>query len=611
MKVVGFSLATLFCIFQAPYLPVPELDASWQVVLEKAFFEHWEFGNTVNFTGGPLSLLYTPTSMGYYPVGQMRMEALIHFLVLCLVFGALSRQTVWVSVLGFSGLFLGSVIGKDGIYLAGIVAGSMSLLETRNRGWQIVIPAFFAVLSLVKFTFATLSIGCLVLVCAGQILEKRNWKALQPLGVYAGALLLLWVSIGQQLGNLPGFFINSWFISQGYLQNMQLQEAPAQTYYLLMLEGICIIPILVVCLRNRRDFQAWSVLAILGCGTFLAWKAGITRAGSHLSIFLITGFIAALTCLPLVKGWRWKTAWIAVLLVSFFNGYQVLLPGGWPHIMAMAPRFLKSHWEYLTMEDAVYHHFTKLIPVLKFQHELKETKAIVGDSTVDMLQAQQAILLLNDMNYHPRPTIQHYHGFNRHLLELNLKHAQNDPPEFLLSQFYPVDQRFPFSDDSLFNRDVFTNYQPLLTENGYLLLQRRDNLRIWQSDETVFEKEVYSMQEVDISAYADDLLWMTIDYRPSLVHRIAAFFYKPEILWLEIHLASGEKKVFRLPAGVLDSGFLLNPLLKDNKAFESFLKEPKVNDKITSFLIATTPGLTPRGTNQFGVVLKRVEISDY
>ena len=72
-----FGLVVLLFLFPQPYHTVPSLDSSWQVVLEEAFFNQWQFGEDLIFTGGPLSFLYTETSIGYYPKLQVLMEAVV------------------------------------------------------------------------------------------------------------------------------------------------------------------------------------------------------------------------------------------------------------------------------------------------------------------------------------------------------------------------------------------------------------------------------------------------------------------------------------------------------------------------------------------------------
>ena len=87
------SFVTFLFLIPQPYLTIPELDASWQVALEEAFYKGWEFGTTINFTGGPLSLLYTPTSLGYHVFLQIFAESLGPLAVALSHFPILTRPT--------------------------------------------------------------------------------------------------------------------------------------------------------------------------------------------------------------------------------------------------------------------------------------------------------------------------------------------------------------------------------------------------------------------------------------------------------------------------------------------------------------------------------------
>ena len=126
---IGLAFLALLFLFPGPYHTVPELDASWQVVVEEAFFNQWQFGKDFIFTGGPLSFLYAPTSIGYFPKLQVLAEASVLFSAILSIFFAVRRQPLWVHILVLVCLFCGANSSKDGIYLIAITAISFRLLN--------------------------------------------------------------------------------------------------------------------------------------------------------------------------------------------------------------------------------------------------------------------------------------------------------------------------------------------------------------------------------------------------------------------------------------------------------------------------------------------------
>ena len=154
---IVFSLIALLFLIPQPYLTIPQLDASWQVVLEEAFFKGWDFGTVVNFTGGPLSFLYTPTSLGYYVFLQIFAESLVLTLSLFVIFRSLRGQAFWHSAIVLLAVIPCSAIGKDAIYLVSVAAGAFILLRNESsKAITLLVPAFMALLAMVKFSFASL-----------------------------------------------------------------------------------------------------------------------------------------------------------------------------------------------------------------------------------------------------------------------------------------------------------------------------------------------------------------------------------------------------------------------------------------------------------------------
>lgn len=604
-----FSLATFLFLIPKPYLTIPELDASWQVTLEEAFFKNWEFGTTVNFTGGPLSLLYSPTSLGYHVFGQVAAESMVLIIALFIIFRALRGQSIGACLLVFGTLILSAALGKDGIYLVSIGAGAFILLRSEKPGRVPVylIPAFMALLSLMKFSFASLGLACLFILALNAVIHAHYGKAAKLLVSFIVTFLLLWILIGQNLRTIPAFIINSLQISQGYLWNMNLHENRSTFLYLIFYLLLVSLPILFVCLAIRKKIHAWLTLILAACTIYLSWKAGITRAGSHMGFFLQAAFIIVILVQPLVGSKIWSRIWITGVVAAFLTGLIWVYPTGPKPIASTTWKVFTGNLRFLANPDSLNQSFTRIIPMVIAENELPEVKKRVQESSIDVLQYQQSILLLNDLNFQPRPTVQNYPAYNHHLMTLNLRHMRNNPPRYLLMKYGSVDQRYPYSDDSLYNLEVFQNYRPLLGEKGYMLLERTAEPNLIKPDSVVLEKTIQSGENVDIAQYSEQLLWLSIDYTPSWMHRLVAFLYKPEIIIMRVGLEDGTHKNFRLVGGNLKDGFLLNPLLEGNVALERFLNTQLPQTKIISFTVASIPGNTFFNTTRFNLRLSSLK----
>ncbi|MCB1120383.1 MAG: hypothetical protein KJT03_02440 [Verrucomicrobiae bacterium] len=601
---VFFTLATYLFLIPQPYLTIPTLDASWQVVLEEAFFEGWEFGKVVNFTGGPLSFLYTPTSLGHYVYTQMAAESAVFLAALFLIYRALRGQVLWMSILVWICFSIGAAMSKDGIFLSSIFAAAFIIIRTPKQGWLVyAVPLYFVILSLMKFTFGTLAMFCILVLAAGFRLKKDTSSSIKLVSAYIAFFVLIWVTIGQNLLTLPSYFQNSLSISQGYLWNMQSKDPGSLIVFLVFFLILASIPIFLACLFRRKEQDSWLVLIIASATIFLAWKAGITRAGSHFVLFMQTAMVISFILKPYLSFRILPWTWVIVLVGSYFFAIKSFYPGGTENLIKATKRVYKNNYNLLTNSQTTQLMFKDIIPRTKREQALPEIREVVGNASVDVLHFQQAILFLNDLNYHPRPTVQNYQAYNHHLLSLNLQHILSNPPEYLLVQSARVDNRYPFSDDSLYNLQVFENYRPILSENGYLLLERNGESQAKVTDSSSLMTTIRSGEGVNIAAYSGDPIWLKVDYRPSILHRMWAFLYKPETLYIKVTLEDGSSRKYRLPSGVLEDGFLLNPLIDSNSALEAFLKSHKPGIRITSFTIENDSDRTLFRTKEFGLTL--------
>jgi hypothetical protein len=602
LREIGFAFLLLIVFLPQPYLPIPGLDASWQGVLEAGFFNHWEFGTTLNFTGGPLSFLYTPTSLGYYVYPQILAEATVIFLSLLLIFRAMRNNHLAASILVFLCLLPGPVLPPDAIFLTAIVAASFMIIHSDQRGLQLILlPFLFAVLSMMKFTFGVLAIFCIITTVAYLLWQKERRSAMLLIGSYFLSFVIIWIGIGQNLSTIPMFFVNSFQISQGYLWNMNQYETGAQFAIILCHLILVIAGFFLYFFRYRNNPKTWFVFLIGTAGVYLAWKAGITRAGYHLAIFLQSGLILAILIQPNFHKRIWPGVIVLALTTTYVLGLNLAYDGGLKPMTTLSGKFLSSHIKFLTEPGFIDRTYTTMLPALNYSESLPKIKEEVKGTSVDVLQSQQNILFLNDLNYQPRPTIQNYHGFNHHLLQLNLAHIRKNPPDYILSKHYVIDARFPFSDDSLYNFEVIKNYAPVLTEKDYLLLKRDSELPTTVTTEKVVSKQVTSDESVDVLAYSESALWLKIDYRPSLLHRLAAFLYKPEILMLQVEFEDGSSGYYRLPGGVLEDGFLLNPVFDSNETLAEYLTTFEVKKRISHFAVSSFVGHSFFRTTQFEI----------
>ena len=611
--VAGLAFLTLLFLFPSPYFVTPNLDSSWQAVLEEAFFKQWQFGKDIIFTGGPLNFLYAPTSNGYYPFLQVFAEALVLFLALFFLFSTLRSQPNWVHATLFIVLFCAAASGKDGIFLCSLGAVSLRLLRGDLKIYGVVaLYGFVAVLSLMKFSFALMGFGCTALLCLFHLWQKNYKTAAQLGGIYLGAISLLWIALGQSPVNLPAYWAHSFSVAMGHQWSMQRHESFGIIVPLLLIVLLASLPILAWTVHRRKEPVSWGILGISALTLFLTWKAGVVRPDHHMTFFLQGSVLLPAMLLQFIGPRKWALSWVSVCFVTFFISCFWMIPLNREQTFDRAHQNFEKGVQTILNPGSLKTGFSDLIPSMESQHHLPAVKAHVGWESIDVLLYHQGILLLNDLNYQPRPTLQNYIAYNPCLARLNYSHMQENPPRYLLSRDDFWDGPYALAGDNLFYREFLQRYLPVLTEKDFLLLERSPESNKFNGEISVLQTKILSGQRVDVAKFSGHPLWVKVRYEPNLLQRAQALLYKPETLLLRLTTNRGEEFEVRLVGPNLNNGFLLSPLLQTNSDISNFLTAKQPLTYIDHFAILSIPGHTLFPTRQFEIevfLLKRENLT--
>ena len=189
----------------------------------------------------------------------------------------------------------------------------------------------------------------------------------------------------------------------------------------------------------------------------------------------------------------------------------------------------------------------------------------VGHSSIDVFNYRQGAAFLNDLNYHPRPVIQSYSAYTPDLLRANLDFYRSPSrPSYVLFSLETIDGRFPTLDDALLLPYILANYQPVLAEHHFLLMERTPGPSRNLSYDRVYSASLDIGQKLDITTWNNSPLFLRVSTTPTLLGRILTLLYQPPAYKLEVELDEGSKRDFRFIRGMASQGFLVNPLLENN-----------------------------------------------
>lgn len=566
-------------LIQWPVAPSPGLDPSWQLVLSDAWRQGRQFGREIIFTWGPWGFLVMPYVLPEVVQLKVAFE-LVSKLVLAAGVVSLAagldiirRVLFLLAVITLGPLFLDSLLS----FLAVAIVVRW-LIAPEARTWQVAAACgALAFLSLVKFTNLAFAVGGVAVAAAVCVAISRRRRAGAIAAGFGLAVMVLWIAAGQHPANLPAFLRFGLDMSAGYAMAMGWDETWPIFRTGALLAAAFVVWIGIWLWPRRRSVESWAVAAVVLAGVYLSWKHGFTRADGHVLIFFIFGvFLSA--AMPAVM--RGATAWLpaALTLALALNG-----------IWGVAPHFLQA--SHVWARDRVLDTVSRLAGRVPWREALAaqtretaqawrfpETAAVVGTSTVDLIDFTQGLLFLNGYNYHPRPVPQSYAAFTPALLRENLAFFESDrAPEFLLLGATAVDDRYLGLTDSLVMAELPRRYEIVLEESHHTLLRRRavrpppGSLALTP----LMSVSVRIGESIELPDEPGHALWMEVRSSLSALGHLRSLLYKPPLLFLTAENES-QRGTLRLVPGIAEAGFVLQPFIADQTDLRAFLRGESV-----------------------------------
>ncbi len=578
-----------FFLLRLPTDPVlPDLDPSWRLLLSLDLLHGTQAGKDLVFTYGPLGSLLTPQGPFVTEIHWLKVLAeLIAKGLVALAFTRLILRmpSLWIQLLTFATLLVLIPWDFDSIYYLAITAACLTALVDKDKPYSGVFAAvLIAPLGLVKFTYAVMGLAGVCLLALGKAFQKKGLTSTFPPLALVLSFLLLWLGIGQSLGNLPLFIKGSIEISKGY--NLSMFLMGDQDLLLIAVLGFASFMFWLLWAwwsgeRNTtRSLQALLLLA----PAFLCWKAGFVRQDwGHTLVFFST-----LTLLPL-----WGLGLLVARSPQLRKRTLISVLAFLPLVLGVTGLNLASKRIGWKLEDtllilrdtALRNRFSLLHPAIWTQHlvqkqkdeeqknALPKMKALVGKGPADELPFTAAILYLNRIQTHHRPVFQSYSAYSPYLQDLNgsFFESKRSPP-FVLIKPQEIDRKFPLQADSQSYRVLLQRYIPAASEKGWLLLKQKEDAKGLP--------KISGQSQGKLVASGEDLQnrWISLPEGPgmgelsvqldsSMMGKIRAFLFRPPLMSMDIRRKSGTVQTYRSPPPSMRRPFLLDPPVTDTMGF--------------------------------------------
>lgn len=570
--ITGVLLVLLLTPF-APPMPSAGLDGSWSFAMNVATAERLRFGKDIIFTFGPWASVYTNV---YHPgtdglmVGGSLLIAVAMAAGLFAVAAPRRRFLLLLFPLAIGLIWQPYGSGwRDATLMLLPLLLPLAVARGVERGRQYVgilclLASAIALLPLVKGSFSLLAAGGSLLAVA-MCWRTSPRLALAIVITEVITMVLAWLTVGQALVDLPGYFIAQAPIVSGYTNAMSAAGDPGWGNLLIFLGTAAVLLVLPVIGDLRRR---WYAPILFGLYLFVTFKAGFVRSDQGHAAIASTG-LALLGLLLCVAPGSERGRGVAALVVGLLGSalitfsYAPSKPTAVISQLEAAVRLpTKGLWQRLVDRQALEREFERRIAEIRTQSPFADQ---IGDA--DLYSYDLTLILVAEgLKWKPRPVLQSYSAYLPSLIRTNAEHLRDNPPSKVYFNADTIDGRYPALEDGASWLELLGSFSPQRIDSGYVTLARRAGRTgpLQPQAGTVIEARLG--QDVAVPG-AQGPVWATLDIKPTLLGKLHGALYKSPQLVLRVRYDSGEEATFRLIAGMASTGFLLSPTVTDATGF--------------------------------------------
>jgi hypothetical protein len=618
--VMAGLLLTLYFISPPREVYDASLDRSNYATYAHFLTHGFQWGVDVLPMAGPYGFVL----FGYCYSGELFFQRWVGDFLLCAGFSALllglfhraqagMLRWLWLGVMLLVVPFIDDLLLDATLLLSGICL----LLGPAQRPdrWAYLGAVLLAFISLVKgtqFMSCAVVFGCVTLL---GILERQPGRVLRPAAVFLGAALCFWVLAGQNPLNLPAHLIATWQLASGYNLSMGLEEDRFFFQVGLFLAGGLAVVLGWTAWWGVRSLRAGAALAFISLFAFLKWKHGYVRADGHVYIFYgsaaiiamtgwLVGFSSLVEPVAVLPRSRARVGLALITLVTAFGiiGCTQFWLGRFGLVARSIPGRLSSHADYLVRPREARAKLDQELAQVRVDADLPQVRNEIGRGTVDFFGIEEGVLLLNGLNYHPRPMGGGtFNVVNRWLARRNESFllSPDRAPAWELLKLGPIDERLPSGDDGLALRAILDCYSPVLMQRDYLLLKRvrdRPATAIPQLLKTITARPSQPVMVPDPGP--GRLVLMSLRAPLNLAGQLRTTVYRPPVLrgrFFTTHYPAG--RTFELKPATLSEPIILSPLLESTADILQ-LYGSATGNTVKSLVLDAAPGFA---TDKFSI----------
>lgn len=573
----------------SPKMPAPGLDASWAVGLNQAIAQGLAFGKDIFFTLGPYSSIYTKfyhPATDFMMVGGSLYLALFYWIAIVL----LMKGIKWRWSIAFAILLFSMIYARDSLFFSypliiGLLIHKLILRKEIpfNNNSYILLALLFTPLGLLPLIKGSLLILCVITILSCSLvmyLSEQRTLALICLISPIVSMLFFWMSSGQTIFNLPGYFSSTLSLASGFTEAMANNGDSKEIIFFWITSSCILLSIIIP--KQLSILSKVFLFCVFFVFLFLSFKAGFTRHFGH-------AFIAGTSVL------------IASFLLPYLYSSKITLP-----LLVLSiytATYINGHYTKISIRDNFMSTYTAAYYGVKnriqnknwLQQNFSLTMNYLKDrdgfpimsGTTDIYSYNQTSLIAAKMKWSPRPVFQSYSVFTPKMAETNRNYLISDhKPDNIIFKVEPIDNRIPSLEDGISWAALINYYQPVHLEKDFLFLRKKTGNKPIASLKSL-KTEIHTFGEQVTIPNTSKPLFVEIDIQPTIWGVLVTAFFKPNQLHVNFELKNGSQKQYRLISNMAKSGFLLSPLVENSAEFGLLFSQNNFLEgkKIISFSI--------------------------
>lgn len=587
---VVLVLTCLAFIPFSPWMPRAGLDPSWCYAINEAVERGLVFGRDMIFTFGPMGSVY---STAYGPGTDFQMLwgsglYVIGFAIAVHLSAPVKRQ--WWAVL--LPVLLCLLFTRDVLFL--VLPFFLLLAVTRvtahPNSRYCLRPSPDVVLALAVATYA-MGLGPLVkgsfsgvVLPVGGLTFLMLWSSQKRAALGFAALLLLsvclnWIVAGQNLKDLPQFFMAQGPIISGYTNAMS-QGGPVDAVVYILLASILVLSLFSHALLRAFGSRAWMLVLGMAFTLFVAFKAGFVRQDGHILVtigvllMLSYGISLYANVIAIIATWcAMVTVWCLIAPSNFDRTPRFV----WNEVAAHWVNTISGIHQRIAHPERFIEQYEKAKEKIRLEHPLP-----LATGTVDLYPTELSTIFAHDLNWSGRPIPQSYSVYDTSLDDKNVAHLRGgNAPDTVFFSFSPIDDRLPAIEDAGSVLELLAGYTVSAIESPYLVLKKRMGERGASLD---LDHQKAVPGEFGKAIELDPLrpVWMQADIQPTLLGKLVAGVFRLPQLQIEMTFDNGAVIRKRVIPKITSTGFIVAPYLAVAEDFAALAAGVDLGAKVKS-----------------------------